>query len=130
MKTGDMAILTVYQCKPKKNVCVLSSLHMSVELGESEKKKPEKMKFYNKSKFSLDVADQIARQYSVKAGTHWWPIAVFYNILDWAGTNAFVHYKKKQVTRFQDEISCSSLLQNYVKTTCTLLKIKQKHYYC
>ena len=40
MKTGDIAILTVYQCKPKKNVCVLSSfeLLMSVQLGESEKK--------------------------------------------------------------------------------------------
>ena len=50
MKTGNMAILTVYQCKPKKNVCVLSSLHMSVELGESEKKKQEKMEFYNKRK--------------------------------------------------------------------------------
>ena len=94
MKTGDMAILTVYQCKPKKNVCVLSFLHMSVELGESEKKKPEKMKFYNKSKCGVDVADQIARQYSVKAGTRWWPIAVFYNILGLAGINAFVLYKK------------------------------------
>ena len=96
MKTGDMAILTVYQCKPKKNVCVLSSLHMSVELGESEKKKPEKMEFYNKRKCGLDVADQMARQYSVKAGTHWWPIAVFYNILDLAGINAFVSIKKSR----------------------------------
>ena len=61
MKTGDTAILTVYQCKPKKNVCVLSSLHMFVELGESEKKKPEKMEFYNKSKCGLDVADQMAQ---------------------------------------------------------------------
>ena len=58
------------QCKPKKNVCVLSFLHMSVELGKSEKKEPEKMEFYNKSKCGLDVADQMARQYSVKAGTH------------------------------------------------------------
>ena len=128
MKTGDTAILTAYQCNPKKNVCVFSSLHMFVELGESEEKKPEKMEFYDKSKCGLDVADQMARQYSVKTGTHWWPIAVFYNILNLAGTNAFVLYKKKQVTRFQDEISCSSLLQNYVKTT--LLKIKQKPYYC
>ena len=30
-----MATLTVHQFKPKKNVCVLSSLHLSVELGES-----------------------------------------------------------------------------------------------
>ena len=69
MKTGNMAILTVYQCKPKKNVCVLSSLHLSVELGESEKKKLEKMEFYNKSKCGVDVADQMARQYSIKADT-------------------------------------------------------------
>ena len=96
MKTGDMAILTVYQCKPKKNVCVLSSLHNFVEFGEAEKKKPEKMEFYNKRKCGLDMADQMARQYSVKASTHWWPIAVFYNILDLAGTNAFVLYKKNR----------------------------------
>jgi len=25
-KTGDCATLTVYQCKPKKNVCILSSV--------------------------------------------------------------------------------------------------------
>ena len=41
MKAGDMATLTVYQGKPKKNVWVLSFLHMSVELGESQKKTPE-----------------------------------------------------------------------------------------
>ena len=39
MKVGDMTTLPVYQCKPKKNVCVLSSLHMSVGLGAFEKKK-------------------------------------------------------------------------------------------
>ena len=70
MKTGDMAILTVYQCKSQKIICALSFLHMSVELGESEKKKPEKMEFYNKSKSGLDVSDQMARQYSVKAGNY------------------------------------------------------------
>ena len=94
MKTGNMAILTVYQCKPKKNVCVLSSLHLSVELGGSEKKKLEKMEFYNKSKCGVDVADQMARQYSIEEDTRRWPVAVFYNILDLAGINAFVLYKK------------------------------------
>ena len=33
--------------KAKKNVCVLSSPHMSAELGESEKKKPETVKSDN-----------------------------------------------------------------------------------
>ena len=31
----------------------------------------------------------------VKAGTWWWPVAVFYNILDLAYIYAYVLYKKK-----------------------------------
>ena len=68
---------------------------MFVELGELEKKKPETVEFYNKTKCDVDVADQMARQYSVKAGTRRWPVAVFYNILDLAGVNVFVLYKKR-----------------------------------
>ena len=50
MKAGDVATLTAYQCKPKQSVCILSSLHQSVELGTSDKKKPETVEFYNKTK--------------------------------------------------------------------------------
>ena len=95
MKTVSMATLTVYQSKHKKNVCVLSSQQISVELGKSKKKKQQPVEFYNKTKCGVDVADQMARQYSVKAGTRRWPVAVFYNILDLAGINAFVLYKKQ-----------------------------------
>ena len=95
LKTDDVATLTIYQCKPTKNVCVLSSLHMSVGVDSPEKHKPETIEFYNKTKCGVDVADQMARQYSVKAGTRRWPVAVFYNILDLVCINAFVLYKKK-----------------------------------
>ena len=44
---------------------------MSLELGESKKKKPDPVKFYDKTKCGFDVADQMARQYSVKADTRW-----------------------------------------------------------
>ena len=71
-----MATLTVYQGKLKKNICVLSFLYVSVELGESEKKKSETMEFYNKTKCGVDVAYQMVRQYSVKAGTRRWIVAV------------------------------------------------------
>ena len=100
MKAGDMTTLTVHQCKPKKNVCVLRFLHTSVELGESERKKPETVESYNKIKCGVDVADQMARQYSVKAGTRRWPVAVFYNILDLASINVFVLYKKRTGDKF------------------------------
>ena len=95
MKSSDMATPTGYQYKPKKNVCVLSSLHMSVELGESKKKKPETVEFYDNTKCGVFLANQMARQYLFKADTCWWPVAVFYNILDLASINAFVLYKKR-----------------------------------
>ena len=65
------------------------------ELGESEKKKSETVEFHNMTKCRVDVADQMARQYSVKADTPRWSVAVFYNILDLSGINAFVLYKKR-----------------------------------
>ena len=93
---------------------------MSVEVGESEKNKPEAVQFQNKIKCGVNGADQMVRQYSFKAGGCRWPVAVFYNILDLAGINAFVLYKK----RTADKVSCSGLLQNYVKTI--LLKDQAK----
>ena len=75
MKAGDMATLTAYQCKQEKN--------------------PETVDFYSKTKCDVDVADQMARQYSVKAGTRRWPVTVFYNVLDLAGINACMLHKKR-----------------------------------
>ena len=37
----------------------------------------------------------MTRQYTVKASTGRWPVAVFYNILDLACINAYVLFKKK-----------------------------------
>ena len=79
----------------KKYINVLSSLHVSVGVNSLEKRKPETIEFYNKTKCGADVADQMARRYSVKAGTNRWPVAVFYNILDLACINAFVLCKER-----------------------------------
>ena len=38
----------------------------------------------------------MTRQYSVKAGTHRWPVAVFCNIFDLACINAFALYKERK----------------------------------
>ena len=51
------------------------------------------MSFYNKTKFGVDVTDQMARKYSVKSGSRTWPLQVFFNILDLAGINSWVLYK-------------------------------------
>ena len=38
--------------------------------------------YYNNTKYSVDVPDQMARAYSVQGDTQRWPVAVFCNSLD------------------------------------------------
>ncbi|MGH0149194.1 UNVERIFIED_CONTAM: hypothetical protein FKN15_056976 [Acipenser sinensis] len=42
----------------------------------------------------LDVLDQVAWKYSVKAGSRRWSVQVFYNVLDLAAINSWVLYKE------------------------------------
>lgn len=93
LKCAD-ATLTIYQGKPRKNVCILSSVHTSVGITDGPKAKPESVTYYNNTKYGVDVLDQMARAYSVKGGTRRWPVAVFYNILDLAGINAHILFKE------------------------------------
>ena len=58
-------------------------------------KEPETVTFYNKTICSIDIADQMARQYTVKIGTRSWPVAFFYYIVNLANINAYVLHKKK-----------------------------------
>lgn len=59
-------VLSVYQCKPKRNVVILSTQHQHVAISTDAKKKPETVTYYNHTKVWVDVLDQMARQYSVK----------------------------------------------------------------
>jgi hypothetical protein len=86
--------ITTYRCKPKKNVVLMSTLHSSIFIGNDAKKLPETVDFYNNTKYGVDVVDQMARKYSVKAGGRRWPVHVFYNILDLAAINAWILYKE------------------------------------
>ena len=52
------------------------------------------MEFYNATKYGVDVLDQMARKYSMKAGSRRWPVQVFYNVLDLAAINSWVLYKE------------------------------------
>lgn len=92
-KTNN-ATLTVYKSKPTKKVLVLSTKHNSVKIEKDKKKLPETILFYNKTKFGVDITDQMARKYSVKSGSRRWPLQVFFNILDLAAINAWVLYNE------------------------------------
>ena len=76
--------LTVHKAKKKKIVCILSSTHKHVKVDESHKKKlPETVQYYKKSKVGVDVLNQMARYHTCKSSSRRWPVAVFFNILDW-----------------------------------------------
>jgi hypothetical protein len=82
--------LTMCRCKPSKNVVIMSTLHTSIAVGGDPKKIPENVAFYNSTKFGVDVINQMARNYSVKAGSRRWPIQIWYNVLDLAAINSWI----------------------------------------
>ena len=95
----DGITLTIYRCKPTKNVVLMSTLHPSITIGDDGKKKPETVQFYNNTKYGVDVLDQMAREYTVKAASRRWPVHVFYNVLDLAAINAWILYKEATLTK-------------------------------
>ena len=73
----DGCTLTVCQAKTTKNVLLLSTMHATVDTGDDRKPKPKIVKFYNSTKFGVDVLDQIARKYTVNAASRRWPVQLF-----------------------------------------------------
>lgn len=112
------ATLTVYQGKRKKNVMVMSTLHASVEINNNEKKTPETISFYNATKYGVDIIDQMARKYSVKAPSRRWPVHTFYNMLDFAAINAWILFNEitgKNITRkTYIQMLVDEMRQNYI----------------
>uniref|UniRef100_A0A669CUC4 PiggyBac transposable element-derived protein domain-containing protein n=1 Tax=Oreochromis niloticus TaxID=8128 RepID=A0A669CUC4_ORENI len=92
LRSGSVS-LTIYAPKKTKTVCVLSSMHQDVTIGDGRKRKPNTITDYNHMKCGVDVLDQMARMYSVRSATRRWPVAVFYNMLDLAAVNAYILYK-------------------------------------
>ena len=78
---------------PKKNksVVLLSSLHHDSAIC-SDSGKPEIWKFYNKTKGTVDMLDQMCARYTVQRATRRWTMAVFYCMINIAAVNALVIY--------------------------------------
>ncbi|XP_031760244.1 piggyBac transposable element-derived protein 3-like [Xenopus tropicalis] len=92
LRSGSVS-LTIYAPKKNLTVCVLNSMHQDVTIGDNRKRKPNTITDYNHMKCGVDVLDQMARMYSVRAATRRWPVAVYYNMLDLAAVNAYILYK-------------------------------------
>lgn len=75
--------LTLLLYVPKKNrvVCLLSSMHNSIEVNH-EKNKLEMICFYNSSKAGVDLVDMKCAVFSLSRKTRRWPLAVFYGLVN------------------------------------------------
>ena len=69
-------------------------MHNSPGTDATEKKKSLVVQFYNKNKVGVDVFDQMAKKYTTLAATKRWPLAVWTNLLDIAGLNCWILYRK------------------------------------
>ena len=84
----------MYKSKPKVKVLLLSTKHTGVRIEDNYKRVPETIAFNNKTKYDVDVVDQMTRKYSVKARSFRRPVQVFFNILDLVAINAWILYKE------------------------------------
>lgn len=83
--------LLSYCPKKDKTVLLLSTMHNDGEIDEaSEKKTPEIIKFYNKTKGGVDVVDKLIGTYSVARVCYRWPLRLFFTFLDVGAVNAHI----------------------------------------
>lgn len=51
----DKATLTVYRSNPRKNVCILSTIHQTVTTGNDRTREPETVTFYNSNRVGFTL---------------------------------------------------------------------------
>jgi hypothetical protein len=108
------AMLVKYQCKPKRSVFLLSTMHSSPTTDNTGKKKPAVIHFYNENKIGVDVVDQMTRLYTTKCASRRWPVAVWHNILDIAAINAWVIYREATKNNLSRKLFILQLMQELI----------------
>lgn len=83
------ATLCSYVPKKKKSVIMLSSMHTSPVVEDTQTAKPEIITYYNETKGGVDNMDKLVSEYTTKRKTSRWTLALFFNILDISGLAAF-----------------------------------------
>ena len=70
-------------------------MHYEISIDEEDhKKRPEIIKFYNKTKIGVHLVDQMAGAYTCRRQTRRWPLKLFFNLLDVAALNACTIYRQ------------------------------------
>ena len=113
LSSPSKCLLTVDKARKKKLVYVLSIVHQSVAVDETQREIARNCKLLQK-KVGVDVLVQMARYYTIKTATRRWPVAIFCNILDCICINAYIMFCK--VTKTQ--ISRRDFLLALIKEMC------------
>lgn len=83
-------------------------MHADTNVSATQKKKPEIIQYYNKTKIGVDTMDQMLGRYTTKRQTNRWPLAFFYNIVDVASLAAYILYyeNNKMIKKKANERRC------------------------
>ena len=65
-------------------------MHHEKAVDDDQKKKPEIILYYNDTKGGVDRMNQMLATYSCRRKIKLWPMTFFFNMLDIAGTAAFI----------------------------------------
>lgn len=99
----DQATLVSFVPKKNRAVVLISTMHHTVEQN-TEKKKPEIICHYNKTKCGVDLIDMKCAVYTSSRRTRRWPLAIFYRLLNIGTVNAFILFmgfrQSPLITRF------------------------------
>lgn len=91
---SDGMTLVSYVPKKNKAVVLLSTMHQTAETRNDEKRKPEIILYYNKTKGGVDMMDMCVRTYTTKRQTRRWPMVLWNNAMDVAAFNAYIVFNK------------------------------------
>ena len=116
------ANLCLYKCKKKKSVILLDTINLGSEIDSSEKRKPQIVHYYNKTKTGVDTVDQMLRSLSTRSQTRRWPVAVFYNVLDMVLLNAWISFK---LSRNDKNVSRRDFALCLIKQLCKVEPIQR-----
>ncbi|CAK8677360.1 unnamed protein product [Clavelina lepadiformis] len=65
-------------------------MHHDISIDEEDpKKRPEIIRFYNKTKIGVHLVGQMVQTYTCKRQTRRWPLVLFYTLLDIVALNAY-----------------------------------------
>ncbi|XP_045496255.1 piggyBac transposable element-derived protein 4 isoform X1 [Colias croceus] len=88
--------LTLVSYKPEKSkvVVILSSRNNDQTTRPTNKQKPEIIAFYDSTKSSVNVVNELCTKYDVSRSCKHWPLSVFYAVMNIAALNSMIVYRE------------------------------------